>query len=44
MHHYGNSSNETLRKRGIQARVMPEESFFLKPLTSELEEALSAQR
>jgi uroporphyrinogen-III synthase len=32
--------SETLRKRGIQARVMPEESFFLKPLTSELEEAL----
>jgi uroporphyrinogen-III synthase len=32
---------ETLRKRGIQARVMPEESFFLKPLTSELEEALA---
>ncbi len=31
---------ETLRKRGIQARVMPEESFFLKPLTSQLEEAL----
>jgi uroporphyrinogen-III synthase len=32
--------SETLRKRGIQARVMPEESFFLKPLTSELEDAL----
>jgi len=32
---------ETLRKRGIKARVMPEESFFLKPLTSELEEALA---
>jgi uroporphyrinogen-III synthase len=32
--------SDTLRKRGIQARVMPEESFFLKPLTSELEEAL----
>jgi uroporphyrinogen-III synthase len=31
---------DTLRKRGIEARVMPEESFFLKPLTSELEEAL----
>ena len=35
--------SETLRKRGIQARVMPEESFFLKPLTSELEEALSGK-
>jgi uroporphyrinogen-III synthase len=35
--------SETLRKRGIQARVMPEESFFLKPLTSVLEEALSAK-
>jgi|SRR3569833_2978038 len=34
---------ETLRKKGIQARVMPEESFFLKPLTSELEEALAAK-
>jgi uroporphyrinogen-III synthase len=32
---------DTLKKRGIQARVMPEESFFLKPLTSELEEALA---
>jgi uroporphyrinogen-III synthase len=35
--------SETLRKRGIQARVMPEESFFLKPLTSELEEALAGK-
>jgi uroporphyrinogen-III synthase len=35
--------SETLRKRGIQARVMPEESFFLKPLTSELEAALAAK-
>jgi uroporphyrinogen-III synthase len=34
---------ETLRKRGISARVMPEESFFLKPLTSELEAALKEQ-
>jgi uroporphyrinogen-III synthase len=31
---------DTLRKHGIEARVMPEESFFLKPLTTELEEAL----
>lgn len=31
---------DTLRGHGIQPRVMPEESFFLKPLTSELEEAL----
>ncbi|MDP9052019.1 MAG: uroporphyrinogen-III synthase, partial [Acidobacteriota bacterium] len=34
---------DTLRRRGIQARVMPEDSFFLKPLTSELEEALGVK-
>ena len=34
---------ETLRRHGIQARVMPEESFFLKPLTSVLEDALGAK-
>jgi uroporphyrinogen-III synthase len=34
---------ETLQKHGIQARVMPEESFFLKPLTSVLEAALGAK-
>ena len=34
---------DTLRRHGVQARVMPEESFFLKPLTSVLEDALSAQ-
>ena len=34
---------ETLRKHGIDARVMPEESFFLKPLTSVLEDALGSQ-
>lgn len=34
---------DTLRKRGIEPRVMPEESFFLKPLTTELEEALGAK-
>jgi uroporphyrinogen-III synthase len=33
---------DTLQKHGIQARVMPEESFFLKPLTSVLEEALGS--
>ena len=32
---------DTLQKHGIQARVMPEESFFLKPLTSVLEAALA---
>jgi uroporphyrinogen-III synthase len=32
---------ETLSKHGIRARVMPEESFFLKPLTSVLEDALA---
>ena len=34
---------ETLQKHGIQARVMPEESFFLKPLTGVLEDALGAK-
>jgi uroporphyrinogen-III synthase len=34
---------DTLHRHGIQARVMPEESFFLKPLTSVLEEALGAK-
>ena len=29
-----------LTRHGVQARLMPEESFFLKPLTSVLEEAL----
>jgi uroporphyrinogen-III synthase len=31
---------EALRRHGVEPRLMPEESFFLKPLTSELEEAL----
>ena len=31
---------DTLRRHGIDARLMPEESFFLKPLTSALEQAL----
>ena len=31
---------DTLRRHGIEARLMPQESFFLKPLTSALEEAL----
>jgi uroporphyrinogen-III synthase len=34
---------DTLRRHGIQARVMPEESFFLKPLTSVLEDALGGK-
>lgn len=34
---------ETLRRHGIDARLMPEDSFFLKPLTSALEEALGAR-
>jgi len=34
---------DSLRKRGIEARAMPEESFFLKPLTTQLEEALGAK-
>jgi uroporphyrinogen-III synthase len=35
---------DTLRKHGIEARVTPEESFFLKPLTTELEQALREHR
>ncbi len=35
---------ETLRRHGIQPKLMPEESFFLKPLTSVLEDALHANR
>ena len=31
---------DTLHRHGIDARLMPEDSFFLKPLTSALEEAL----
>jgi uroporphyrinogen-III synthase len=34
---------DTLRRHGIEARVMPEESFFLKPLTSVLEDALGGK-
>jgi uroporphyrinogen-III synthase len=34
---------ETLQRHGIQARLMPEESFFLKPLTGVLEDALGAK-
>jgi uroporphyrinogen-III synthase len=32
----------TLERHGVPARLMPEESFFLKPLTTALEEALRA--
>lgn len=35
---------DTLRRHGIEARLMPEESFFLKPLTSALEAALGESR
>lgn len=35
---------DTLRRHGIEARLMPAESFFLKPLTSALEEALGPGR
>jgi len=31
-----------LERHGVRARLMPEESFFLKPLTTALEEALRA--
>jgi uroporphyrinogen-III synthase len=35
---------DKLRRHGIDARLMPEESFFLKPLTSVLEAALGEGR
>jgi uroporphyrinogen-III synthase len=35
---------DTLRRHGIEARVMPEDSFFLKPLTSVLEDALGPKQ
>jgi uroporphyrinogen-III synthase len=34
---------DTLHRHGIQARLMPEEAFFLKPLTTVLEDALGAK-
>ncbi len=34
---------ETLHRHGVPSRLMPEESFFLKPLTTALEEALGAK-
>lgn len=34
---------EALHRRGVQSRLMPEESFFLKPLTTALEEALRSK-
>ena len=34
---------DTLRRHGMDARLMPAESFFLKPLTSALEEALGGR-
>jgi len=33
----------TLKRHGIEAHLMPEEAFFLKPLTAALEEALRAR-
>ena len=35
---------DTLRRHGVDARLMPPESFFLKPLTSALEQALGPGR
>jgi uroporphyrinogen-III synthase len=32
----------TLERHGVTARLMPDESFFLKPLTTALEAALRA--
>jgi uroporphyrinogen-III synthase len=37
----GPAVTDTLRRHGIQAQLTPENSFFLKPLTSALEEALA---
>jgi len=34
---------DALHRHGVDARLMPEESFFLKPLTTVLEEALGAR-
>jgi uroporphyrinogen-III synthase len=34
---------DALKRHGIEAHLMPEESFFLKPLTTALEQALRAQ-
>jgi uroporphyrinogen-III synthase len=34
---------DTLRERGVRVGLMPEESFFLKPLTSELERVLAGR-
>ncbi|MGH8209752.1 MAG: uroporphyrinogen-III synthase, partial [Steroidobacteraceae bacterium] len=34
---------DTLQRHGVQTRLMPEESFFLKPLTSALEDALGVK-
>jgi uroporphyrinogen-III synthase len=31
---------DTLRRHGVEARLMPEDAFFLKPLTTALEDAL----
>jgi len=35
---------ETLHRHGVQSLVMPEAAFFLKPLTTALEDALRAER
>lgn len=35
--------NDTLRRHGITPRIVPEESFYLKPLTAALEEALAGR-
>jgi uroporphyrinogen-III synthase len=35
---------ETLHRHGVESLLVPSESFFLKPLTSALEEALRSPR
>jgi len=35
---------ETLARHGVQARLVPKQSFFIKPLTAALEEALSTDK
>jgi uroporphyrinogen-III synthase len=35
---------ESLEKRGVRVQLMPDDSFFLKPLTRALEEKLGPKR
>jgi uroporphyrinogen-III synthase len=35
---------DALKQRGVQVSLMPEDAFFLKPLTRALEEAFASNR